>query len=97
MLGAEVMPITVIDRFRVLNKSPLKRMTWAVGNVVRERWRRLTGQLPQKQLREKTNQGGSHCFAIYPDTFACVIDDVIESMHAQDDAQMLMFTDEHFD
>lgn len=83
--------VTVIDRFRALGKEPSKRMTWAVGDIVRDKWEKLTGSLPAKVLRQKTNDGGSHCFAVYPEWFIPVIDEVILSLHAEDDRQRMLF------
>jgi hypothetical protein len=59
--------ITVIDVIRELNIEPTKELSWSVGNAVRDLYERRHGELPQKALRQKTNEEGSHCFAIYPE------------------------------
>ena len=59
--------ITVIDVCRELQIEPTPALTWPVGNAVRDLYEQRYGCLPEKDLREKTNGTGSHCFAIYPE------------------------------
>jgi hypothetical protein len=58
--------ITVIDVCRELDVEPRPDMTWSVGNLMREWYESNVGELPRKELRNKTYGGGSHCFAVYP-------------------------------
>jgi hypothetical protein len=60
--------ITIIDVFRELKIEPTPSLTWAVGAAVRDIYEQRYGCLPEKDLRNKTNGPGSHCFAIYPET-----------------------------
>ena len=60
---------TVPEMMRWLGIEPENRLSWALGDLVREAWRRKTGELPRKRLRPKTHAKGSHCFAVYPGSF----------------------------
>lgn len=57
---------TIPQVFADLGFEPNKHETWAAGDRVRMRYVDATGSLPPKDLRQKTNGPGSHCFAIYP-------------------------------
>ena len=75
--------ITVIDVCRSLNVEPDPSLTWPVGNLVRGLYERRYGALPEKDLRLKTNGGGSHCFAIYPEHMRADIERIIRA-HAHE-------------
>jgi hypothetical protein len=66
---AEVSGVTVIDVMRELRVELTSGLSWTVGARVREIWLAETGTLPDKVLRPKTNDGGTHCFAVYPDSW----------------------------
>jgi len=67
--------ITVIDVITQLGFEPRKELTWSVGNRMAEWYTRTFGHAPLKDLRPKTaGEGGSHCFAHYPDCFFGVIE-----------------------
>ena len=59
------MKITVIDVFRSLGIEPTPEATWFVGAAVRDEYFSRVGELPDKDLRTKTEGHGSHCCAIY--------------------------------
>lgn len=86
--------ITVIDVFRSLGLKPRKEETWAVGAAVRDRYQEITGSLPVKDNRPKTNGQGSHCFALYPESFVPIIEQVIGRMKIARDAQLDLFGDD---
>lgn len=79
--------VTVIDRIRALGFEPESRLTWIVGDQVRDRWTIDTGALPEKALRRKTSGGGSHCFAVYPERFVPMIDAIIIRVAADFEAE----------
>jgi hypothetical protein len=85
--------ITIVDVFRRLGLRPVKQETWAVGAAVRDRYQEIYGALPLKDNRPKTNGGGTHCFALYPETFGPVIEQVIGRMKIARDAQRDLFDD----
>ena len=73
------MKFTVIDVMRDMGiKDPDKGLTWTVGDMVKNKWFEIHGQLPEKQLRPKTNGPGSHCFAVYPPAFQPEIKRIIQ-------------------
>jgi hypothetical protein len=86
--------ITVIDVFRRLRLTPIKEETWAVGAAVRDRYQEITGSLPVKDNRPKTSGLGTHCFALYPESFEPIIVDVIGRMKIAKAAQLDLFGDE---
>jgi hypothetical protein len=61
------MSITVIDVMREERVDITPSLSWAVGEETRDLWFSIHGELPPKELREKTNGKGTHCFAVYPD------------------------------
>lgn len=87
------MRVTVIDRFRALGLATSNEMTWAAGDIVRDRYEEKYGEPPPKELRRKTIGVGSHCFATYPLSFIPVIDEIVRAMQAADDAQGRLFED----
>jgi hypothetical protein len=77
--------LTVVDVCRDLRIEPTPSLTWAVGAVVRDIYEQRYGCLPEKDLRNKTNGPGTHCFAIYPESMRAEIAAVIR--HHQTEAQ----------
>ena len=71
---------TVRDRVLELNlEYPTKKDAWKLGSKVRSEYVRLTGKSPVKKLDEKTSGKGSHCFAVYPESFWPRMDEIIKS------------------
>ena len=64
----EIIPgmITIVQVMRDIGIEPTNELCWSVGNEVRDVWELENGRLPFKELRQKTNGPGSHCFAVYP-------------------------------
>ena len=85
--------VTVPAMIAELNLKYSKRLAWAAGNLCRHRWEELTGEQPAKELRKKTLGGGSHCFAVYPESFRPEMKRLIESLQAADDDQLNLFDD----
>ena len=69
--------ITVVDVCRDLKIEPVPALTWAVGNAVRDLYEARYGILPEKDLRTKTSGTGTHCFAIYPESWRGEIERII--------------------
>lgn len=67
----------MVDRIKALGYETDKRLSWACGDAVRDEWLRQEGELPEKALRPKTNSKGTHCFAIYPESFRPVVDALV--------------------
>jgi hypothetical protein len=62
--------ITVPQVVREMGIEPDNQLCWSIGNEMRDLFQmRNNGALPTKELRDKTNEGGSHCFAIYPESY----------------------------
>ena len=68
--------ITIIDVFRELGYEPVKKETWAVGGIVRNKYYEAVGALPLKKLRTKTCGVGVHCLAVYPEQWRDTIAEV---------------------
>jgi hypothetical protein len=83
--------ITVIDVCRELRVEPTSALTWPVGDAVRDIFEERFGRPPTKMLRPKTNGGGSHCFAVYPEAFRGVIEAVILDHQAEKERQPDLF------
>ena len=75
--------ITVIDVMRDLKIEPTPALTWMVGDAVRNLWVDRTGMTPEKDLRPKTYDKGSHCFAIYPETLRAEIERIIRTCEGE--------------
>lgn len=68
-----------MDVLRDMKIEPEKHLSWAVGIACRVAWENIHGALPEKALRPKTNDRGSHCFAIYPDRFRATIVTIVKA------------------
>ena len=79
--------VTIIEVARSMGLELSKDIAWEVGATVANRYREIYGTQPMKDLRQKTGGGGSHCFAIYPQTFVPVIKAAIEAAGAEKDRQ----------
>lgn len=60
---------TVVDLIKRLGYEVENELSWTAGCQLRDAWIALTGELPEKRLRQKSCGTGSHCFAIYPRHF----------------------------
>jgi len=69
--------ITVIDVMRSMRLECNPAVTWPIGARVRDFYENMSGSLPTKVLRPKTNSGGTHCFAVYPETMRPDIERII--------------------
>jgi hypothetical protein len=48
-------------------------------------------ELPDKELRGKTKGPGSHCFAVYPESFVPTIDAIIDKFRLMSASQKDLF------
>lgn len=83
--------ITVPDVLRELRLEPDNRLAWAAGRAARVAWEREYGELPRKELRQKTNGGGSHCFATYPTSWRPKIVAIVRLLQAEPQRQGDLF------
>lgn len=73
--------------------EPNKNVMWSVGDVMQKKYADQFGRQPTKDNRPKTNGGGSHCFALYPDDWYDVIATEIRKHEAIRLGQYDMFAD----
>jgi hypothetical protein len=83
--------ITVVSVCRDLNIEPTPELTWRVGAIVRDMYLKQYGCLPDKDLRNKTNGQGTHCFAIYPESWREKIAEVIRHHQTEKQRQGELF------
>jgi hypothetical protein len=83
--------ITIIDVMRELQVEPTPRLSWEVGAAVRDYYEQFYGCLPEKELRPKTNAGGTHCFAVYPESMKPKIIKIIKLHEWESQRQMELF------
>jgi hypothetical protein len=83
--------ITVIDVFRDLDLEPIPEDTWAAGNAARDLYEATTGHLPPKALRPKTNESGSHCFAVYPASWREELEEIVKLVARRRASQLRLF------
>lgn len=81
--------ITVMQVFAAKGICPEPSVSWSVGSQVASMYANEFGEQPPKDNRPKTGGGGTHCFAIYPLSWATrigqVIDKTCESVRSQQD------------
>lgn len=83
--------VTIIDVARSMGVEMSKEVSWEVGTACANKYREIYGTQPMKDLRTKTSGGGTHCFAIYPQTFVPIIKAAIEAAGAERDRQESLF------
>lgn len=83
--------VTVIEVARSMGIELSKDAAWAIGALMAKRWADTCGEQPEKRLRPKTNGGGSHCFAVYPDSWIEQIKAAIRDSQQADADQMVLF------
>jgi hypothetical protein len=72
--------ITVMQVFDSMGIKPEPAVSWSVGSRVASMYVNEHGEQPPKDNRPKTNGGGTHCFAIYPEFWRKRIEAVIRSV-----------------
>jgi hypothetical protein len=85
--------ITVVDVCRELGVEPYSDLTWSVGARVRDLYEARFGYLPGKELRPKTRDRGSHCFAVYPVSMRDAIAEIIGTHRTEARRQRDLFDD----
>ena len=83
--------ITILDVCREMGVDLEPKAAWSAGSTMAEMWKDETGELPEKQLRTKTCGTGSHCFAVYPESWRERIREVIERVGYVQKAQLNLF------
>lgn len=71
--------ITIVEVARDIDVEMTNREAWSIGAAVRTAYENRTGYLPDKELRQKTAGGGTHCFAVYPPTMRKEIEKIIRA------------------
>jgi hypothetical protein len=84
------MTITVVDVCRALNCEPGDNLMWRTGEYARKLWQ-SRGNAMTYDLRPKKKGGGSHQFAVYPESFRSEIEKIIKLLTAADDQQGVLF------
>lgn len=74
--------ITVIDVARSMGVELSREDAWRIGAAIRDRYKAQNDRLPPKELRPKTSGIGSHCFAVYPESYRPLIERAIRSAGA---------------
>jgi hypothetical protein len=69
MLQKIALFITVIDVIRDMGIETSNGLDWVVGSKMAHWYERHTKCAPVKDNRKKTNSGGSHCFALYHESY----------------------------
>jgi hypothetical protein len=85
------MSITVVQVIRAMGIEPTPELTWSVGPMVRDLYESRVGHLPMKALRPKTNAGGTHCFAIYPEEMWSDIEKIVRAHQTEAARQRDLF------
>ena len=87
--------VTITERIRALGYEANNELSWRVGAAIRNRWEETHGELPEKDLRQKTSGRGSHCMAVYPIEWIGFIDSIIrkvaEQIHAEEARQVRLW------
>lgn len=87
--------ITVMQVFAAMGIVPSCAVAWSVGAQMAAIYAEEFGEQPPKDNRPKTSGSGSHCFALYPPTWAGRIEEVIRASVAAERMQLDLFaTDE---
>jgi len=83
---------TIVQRIRSRGLKATTEQHWVIGSLVREKYRQMYGRLPNKELRTKTNAGGTQCHAVYREPeFIAEIDAIIDKVSVADDNQLRLF------
>ena len=83
--------LTVIEVAKAMGLELSANEAWAVGSAVRRIYEARHGELPPKALRPKTSGSGTHCFAVYPESWRGEIEGVIHSISPATSPQRSFF------
>lgn len=83
--------ITIMEVARQLGVKLEPRVAWSIGAEVRDIYERRYGCLPPKDLFDKTNDHGSHCFAHYPAYMRDQIAKIIQRHKTETERQGALF------
>lgn len=80
--------VTIQQVARSMGLSLPKETAWAIGTAMANAYKQdNNGTVVPKELREKTNGSGSHCFAVYPLSYVPRIRQAIEQAGVEQDRQ----------
>lgn len=85
------MSFTVPELVRLLGVEASDDLHWSIGNAAQRRFAAAYGRQPPKDNFPKTNGGGSHCFAVYPDDFRPVVEELIREHKTEESRQADLF------
>lgn len=85
--------ITVPQVAKAIGVVMDRRTAWSVGSEMATRYQTEFGEQPPKDNRPKTNGHGSHCFALYPQTWEPIIRAAIEKHIEEADKQQGLWGD----
>jgi hypothetical protein len=85
------MSVTIVDVMKEMGVEPNNELCWRVGALARAAYEWQYGVEPPKHLRPKTNERGSHCFALYPEEMKPRIRLIIENQHHEQKRQGDLF------
>jgi hypothetical protein len=80
-----------MDRIKFKQLQATDNQSWTIGAMVRDAWVLEHSELPDKELRGKTKGPGSHCFAVYPESFVPTIDAIIDKFRLMSASQKDLF------
>lgn len=83
--------ITIIEVMRDMGVEPTKDVSWPVGETVSNHWESLHGERPLRRTCPKTNGGGSHSFAVYPEEWRPLIEKIVNEHKPDPSKQMSLF------
>jgi hypothetical protein len=83
--------VTIIEVARSMGIELSRDTAWALGAMMARRWADTFGEQPEKRLRPKTSGGGSHCFAVYPDSWVEPIKAAIKDTQLSAANQLSLF------
>lgn len=79
--------ISIHDVAERLGVVLTNEQAWEIGASTANAYEAAMGDRPVKDLRPKKTGPGSHCFAIYPPTWAPVLERAIRAAGAEADRQ----------
>lgn len=82
--------ISVLDVCRAMKVEPTDKLMWSAGLMTRNKWAADKREV-EYDLRTKKCGVGVHLFAVYPEWFRPVIEEVIREHEVEESRQMDMF------
>jgi hypothetical protein len=92
----KVIHTTAFDEIVALGKDPTDPLCVGVGNDMEKWYAAQFGQQPEKDLHDKKNGGGSHCYAYYAEFIRAKIHYFVRNRPSQSGQQWDLFGPEDF-